>query len=104
MLDASERKEYIKISYIDHWALGIVYFSRGNIAYAHLEKSTDSTKAFVPLGCPTSVSCVVADEDSMDDRWEVCSLVLVKNVATLVRRRLLKLSRTLLLGRDSSEG
>ena len=50
------------------------------------------------------MSCVVADVESIEDRWDVCSLVLVKNVATLVRRKLLKLSRTLLLGRDNSDG
>ena len=46
------------------------------------------------------MSFVVVDDDNIEDRCEVCSLVLVKKVATLVRRRLVKLSRTVLAGRD----
>lgn len=70
---------------------------------AHLEKSTESTRASVAwiwlVVAPTSVSFVVAEPESTDDRWEGCSLVLVvKNVATLVRLRLVKLSRTVLDG------
>jgi hypothetical protein len=77
---------------------------KGHVFQAHFENSTDSTKALAPVACPCSVSCTVVGVDSIEDRWDVCSLVLVKKVATLVRRRLLKLSRTLLLGRDDSEG
>lgn len=50
---------------------------------------------------PISVSDV--PPDTVDDRCDACSLELVKNVATLVRRRP-KLSLTPLLGRDDSEG
>ena len=47
---------------------------------------------------------MTADPENTDDLWEGCSLVLVlvKNVATLVRRRLVKLSLTPLVGRDMS--
>ena len=75
--------------------------SRELFSHAHLEKSTPSTKYSAPTVDRASVFSVVAAEN-VDERWEVCSLVDVKKVATEDRLRLVKLSRTALLGLAAS--
>lgn len=66
-------------------------------AHAHFEKSTPSSRYSAPAVDRTSVLSVAVAEN-VDERWDVCSLVDVKNVATEDRLKLVKLSRTALLG------
>ena len=69
---------------------------------AHFVKSVESTSASTLLIASISVFSVAAVE-SIDERCDVCSvLAVVKKVATDALRKLLKLSRTLLVGLEPS--
>ena len=84
---------------LNHWSLWNCFHLGVQV---HFEKSTDSTSASNPDIGMTSVLSVIGVE-STDGRWEVGSvLVFVKNVATDDLLRLLKLSLTLLVGRELS--